>query len=281
MTYTATMSDRTAEMMLETAAPASSAAAPVCANCGISRTGPWCHECGQHERMVHNSIWHLVAQAFEHLTNTDGKLLRSLRLLALHPARLTQDYLAGRRVSQLQPLSMFLTMLVVFLFVADREVDVQFGLPAGQAFSVPPSMQWIVPIGQVVHAHGSAFLGILRESAEWFGALTVPIAALLLCGIFAFSGRSLYAHLIFAMHSLTFQLLVVGIFLMLPDTVSDVFFWVLLAAMSAHLFRHMRGVYGGSRGGTVARMFLLGGGTCIAYFLLMLAWFGVAYLQLR
>jgi hypothetical protein len=253
----------------------------VCANCGILRIGKWCHGCGQHEDMVHRSVRKLGLEAFEHLTSVDGKVFRTVAGLIRRPASLTRSFLDGHRVAQLPPLSLFLVFLVVFLFIAGQTVDVKFELPTpAQIATMPAAMRWwVLPVGTTIHAHPQNFLSDLAESAELFGLFTVPVAALLLWGLFAGGGWKLYDHLIFALHSLSFQFLVVGFIFALGDW-SDPWRGLLVFAMAGHLFVHMRGVYGGGILATLARMALLGIGTFIAYTVLLAAWVAVAYTAL-
>jgi len=251
-----------------------------CANCGAARVGKWCHDCGQHEDMTHRSVRRLGVEAFEHVTSLDGKILRTLRGLALHPAALTRGYLEGKRVAQVPPLSLFLVILVVFLFVAGQEVHVEMLPPtAAQAAQIPHYMRWIVPLSATLRAHSARFLGAMAESAELFGLLTVPVAALLLWALFAGRRHKLYDHLIFSLHSLSFQFVTVGLILLLPDALG-ILALPLLAIMATHLFLHMRGVYGGGVASTVLRMAALGFGTAIAYSVLLAACIAVAFAAL-
>jgi hypothetical protein len=58
----------------------------------------------------------LLRQAFHQLTEVDGKLLRSLRLLLFSPGRLSREYIDGRRASYSAPLSLFLLANVLYFF---------------------------------------------------------------------------------------------------------------------------------------------------------------------
>lgn len=219
---------------VDNALPKPIAAHGVCDNCGTQRLGPWCHVCGQHEDTAHHSVKRLSAEAIEHLANTDGKVFRTLWLLCLRPARLTSDYLIGRRV--------FFVMLVIFLFVADQAIQVKFETPTAQQIAQMPGwIRWIMPISDRIHANGGDFLGLLRQSSEIFGFLTVPVAALLLWALFAGRKLALYDHLIFSLHSLSFQLILAGAVLVLDNLVGPAGN-LLIIVMAWHLFAHMRGV---------------------------------------
>ncbi len=219
-------------------------------------------------------------EAAEHLANTDGKVFTTLKQLFLHPAALTRAYLAGKRMAQVAPLQLFFVMLVLFLFVGEETINVEFVTPtAAQVAMMPGWARSLLAVSARIHAHGGNFLEMLRRSAEVFGLLMVPVAALLLWGLYAGQGRRLYDHLIFVLHSLSFQLVVVGVLLALPDSLG----WLaypLLVVMAAHLFVHLRGVYGGGVAGVLARMAVLGLGTAVAFAVLFAGWIGVAYVAM-
>jgi hypothetical protein len=90
-------------------------AAGACLNCGTALVGSHCHRCGQPAR-VHRSVaawWHDLAHGVLHL---DGKIWRTLPLLAFHPGALTRRYIAGERAKFVSPLALFL--FSVFLMFA-------------------------------------------------------------------------------------------------------------------------------------------------------------------
>src|SRR4051812_6615881 len=67
-----------------------------CFNCATPLVGPHCHQCGQAAH-VHRTIaawWHDLAHGVLHL---DGKIWRTLPLLAWRPGELTRRYVAGER----------------------------------------------------------------------------------------------------------------------------------------------------------------------------------------
>ncbi|MEA2998496.1 MAG: hypothetical protein QOK17_329 [Sphingomonadales bacterium] len=87
----------------------------VCLNCGTALIGPHCHQCGQPAH-VHRSVaawWHDLAHGVLHL---DGKIWRTLPLLAWRPGELTRRYIHGERAKFVSPLALFL--FSVFLMFA-------------------------------------------------------------------------------------------------------------------------------------------------------------------
>ncbi len=121
--------------------------------------------------------------------------------------------------------------------------------------------KWLKEHGKLVMQNRHEFTMLLEERAHWVAIGMLPIAALILGLLFVFQRRFyLFDHLIFTMHSLSFQgLLLSTIFLLdaLNVTVlSEVASWLSFAA-PVHLFVHMRGAYKTSIFGTLLRMVLL------------------------
>ncbi|MEA3066052.1 MAG: hypothetical protein QOJ27_2509 [Sphingomonadales bacterium] len=86
-----------------------------CLNCGTRLIGPHCHQCGQAAH-VHRTVaawWHDLAHGVLHL---DGKIWRTLPLLAWRPGELTRRYVEGERARFVSPLALFL--FSVFLMFA-------------------------------------------------------------------------------------------------------------------------------------------------------------------
>lgn len=89
-----------------------------CLNCGTGLIGPHCHSCGQsaHLHRSVGAIGHEIAHGVFHF---EGKIWRTLPLLALRPGELTRRYAAGERAKFVSPLAMFLfTVFLMFAIVA-------------------------------------------------------------------------------------------------------------------------------------------------------------------
>ena len=86
-----------------------------CLNCGTQLIGAHCHECGQ-AAQVHRTVsawWHDLVHGVLHL---DGKIWRTLPLLAWRPGELTRRYVEGERAKFVSPMALFL--FSVFLMFA-------------------------------------------------------------------------------------------------------------------------------------------------------------------
>ena len=86
-----------------------------CLNCGTPLTGQYCQGCGQkaHVHRTLTAFWHDIAHSVLHF---DGKIWRTLPLLAWHPGELTRRYIHGERASFVSPMALFL--FTVFLMFA-------------------------------------------------------------------------------------------------------------------------------------------------------------------
>jgi len=277
-----------------------------CKNCDTPLQGAWCHACGQKGEDYHRSIRHLIAEAFEGLTHFDGRFWNTLPRLIIKPGALTRDYLEGKRASQIPPFRLFLVVLLVVFFVgglgggsheeepaagahgeAAAKPDAQVGdvnINIGEPSDIPPEARQKfetkldqLPLGsytkeKVKHASQN-HEAVMRSMEHWshrFAILTLPLAALILSGLYAFRrGVYVFDHLIFSMHSLSFQGLLFSAITLLA-MLSGAAWWLVLAA-PAHLFVHMRGVYGGGKFVTLMRMALLFVASSIAFGFLMLA----------
>jgi hypothetical protein len=85
-----------------------------CLNCGTALTGPYCSACGQHAHV------HRTLEAFFHdfahgVLHFEGKIFRTLPLLAWRPGELTRRYIDGQRASFVSPIALFL-FCVFFMF---------------------------------------------------------------------------------------------------------------------------------------------------------------------
>jgi hypothetical protein len=121
---------------------------------------------------------------------------------------------------------------------------------------------------------------VLESWAHRFAFLMLPVSALFLSILFAFQQRFyVFDHLIFSMHSLSLQGVLLSAVFLLGQFTS--YSGLLLLASPVHLFVHMRGTYGTSVAGTLLRMALLFIGTAIAVLFLMVGLTWVALAAMR
>ena len=261
-----------------------------CPNCGTALAGDYCYVCGQRAEEYHRSIWHLVAEAFEGLTHFDGRFWTTAPQLIVRPGKLTRDYLDGHRAAQIPPFRLFLIVLIAVFFAGALSVQanhVAFRIVPAETFiardpgdraqfkeafdalRAKPQARWLVERGETALKNPEALLQSMAHWSHQFAILMLPIAALMLTVLFVFKrGVYVFDHLIFSMHSLSFQgLLLTGVFL--GDLVAPWAAWFLLLS-PVHLFVHMRETYRISAVGTLIRMLLLFILSATAFVFLML-----------
>jgi hypothetical protein len=124
-----------------------------CLNCGTALAGPHCHQCGQagHVHRTLTAFWHDLAHSVLHF---DGKLWRTLPLLAWKPGELTRRYVAGQRASFVSPMALFL--FSVFLMFAI------FSTVGGPVGGGPTTKRQQTPVEE----RANAKLEFARERAE-------------------------------------------------------------------------------------------------------------------
>jgi hypothetical protein len=86
-----------------------------CLNCGAALAGPYCHQCGQHSH-VHRTLSAFFHDFAHGVLHFEGKIFRTLPLLAWKPGELTRRYIDGQRASYVSPIALFL--FCVFLMFA-------------------------------------------------------------------------------------------------------------------------------------------------------------------
>jgi hypothetical protein len=93
-----------------------------CRNCGQKLYGNYCAACGQPERDGHPSTFrHFLDDLFHEYLHVDGKIFRTLGALIFQPGRLTEEYWAGRVVSWIRPIRVFLVILSLHVLLSPGE----------------------------------------------------------------------------------------------------------------------------------------------------------------
>lgn len=264
-----------------------------CANCGANLQGAWCHDCGQLAEDFHRSIIRLAMEAVEGLTHLDGRFWVTAPALVLRPAKLTRDYIDGHRAAQIPPLRLFLVVLLLVFFIgsvsggnnnqvfnfnghgdaasrarAEAKIDKIDVHVAGVKSDFANG--WLRPRLKAVLEDPERFKLVLESQAERFAFLALPLATAILTVLFVFQRRFfVFDHTIFALHSLSFQGLLLSATTLLGLLWEPLSGLVMIGA-PVHLFIHMRGLYQTSVAGTLLRMFLLGLFSGIGFVVLML-----------
>lgn len=86
-----------------------------CLNCDAELTGAYCHACGQ-KGHIHRTIGAFMHDLLHGALHFEGKLWRTLPMLAFRPGSLTRRYIEGQRARFVSPMALFL--FSVFLMFA-------------------------------------------------------------------------------------------------------------------------------------------------------------------
>ncbi|WP_448501583.1 DUF3667 domain-containing protein [Sphingomonas sp.] len=98
---------RSVDSETASAGPQPDAAHGICLNCGTALVGAHCHRCGQsgHVHRSLGAIWHEILHGVVHF---EGKMWRTLPMLAWRPGELTRRYIGGERARFVSPMALFL-----------------------------------------------------------------------------------------------------------------------------------------------------------------------------
>jgi hypothetical protein len=92
---------------------------PVCPNCNAPLQGAYCFACGQPRKGTIRPLAGIVADFLDTVFNIDSRTWRTLGPLYFSPGRLSNDYIAGRRVRYVTPLRLyFFLSIVAFLVIS-------------------------------------------------------------------------------------------------------------------------------------------------------------------
>ena len=87
-----------------------------CENCDAPLRGSYCSACGQPAIDYRRSFRHVMLDLLESFLNWDSKFLATIVLLITRPWRLTNAFLAGKRVRYLHPARLYLLASILFFF---------------------------------------------------------------------------------------------------------------------------------------------------------------------
>src|SRR5207245_9623837 len=90
-----------------------------CENCGTLLSGHFCAQCGQPAIDYRRSFRHVLADLLNEFLNWDSKFFATIGLLLVRPWRLTNEFLAGKRVRYVNPLRLYLLASILFFFAVN------------------------------------------------------------------------------------------------------------------------------------------------------------------
>src|SRR5947209_14934582 len=90
-----------------------------CETCGAELQCHWCAQCGQPAIDYRRSFRHVIAALLDEFLNWDSKFFATIALLIFKPWRLTNEFLAGKRVRYANPLRLYLLASILFFFAVN------------------------------------------------------------------------------------------------------------------------------------------------------------------
>jgi hypothetical protein len=88
-----------------------------CLNCGATVQERYCGVCGQENVVTKQNFWSLATHFIFDIFHFDGKFFDTLRHLLIRPGKVPKEYVAGRRMSYLDPIRMYLFTSALFFLV--------------------------------------------------------------------------------------------------------------------------------------------------------------------
>ena len=90
-----------------------------CLNCGhpLDLSDKYCPECSQANSTKKLTLNDFFEEFFSNIISYDSKLLKTLGALLLKPGRITQDYIAGKRVSYTNPFRFLLSLAIIYFLL--------------------------------------------------------------------------------------------------------------------------------------------------------------------
>jgi hypothetical protein len=261
-----------------------------CKNCGAALSGRYCADCSQAADVHVPTTGELVHEAMEGLAHADSRLWRTLFPLWFQPGKLTNEFIAGRRIAYVPPFRLYLVLSVIFFllwsFHGIKSDVVTFDASdaskgGDEQCAYLGSLVWTRWHDRVTHACTAA---LKDNGASWLhvAIATVPKAMFIFLPVIAFLHMLLYwrprhryvEHLLFFLHlhAMFFSVAIVllalfSIAALWPalEGTASVIINLLVWSTAAYSLIAMRRVFGRSWVGTLFKAFVM----MIVYFIVL------------
>jgi hypothetical protein len=285
----------------------------VCANCQTALAGPYCHACGQ-QGHLHGRLGHLLEEFAEGIAHLDGRLWRTLPLLAFRPGTLSRRWREGHRVRFVAPMHVFLFAVFLLFVVPSLGGKHLISLPSQAQLGGPLDLQTseerlttaarktatsedraelaaatkaarseqgenlLVPLFAKLNTvlKDNHYYGYRIESLAYkLSWAVVPISMGILWLLMLFKGFTLYDHAVVSLYGLGFVILMVAVARLLPAPVSGALGSLIIWIAGVHAIAHLHGAYGLSWWGATLRGVMLAVLSSIGFSLFVAAVFAL------
>jgi hypothetical protein len=254
-----------------------------CTNCGHSRIGVYCANCGERQPGHHDlKVSHFLHELFHEVAHVDGKLFRTLRELIVRPGQLTREYFAGQKQRSVPPLRLFLTLFAVqFLAYTAYKPAAVYSVGTFLKFDTHGKLATLI-------AHRAAKNHVTPETYQedvdhrWHRNLSMLQLANVVGMAFALKllylrrKRALAEHLVFAAHFLCFSyivsLLIWPIYAVMgftPGPMQRALSALHIVINVLYLYFAQRRYYGQGKGKTAVKTALLWAGTYVVFVIIL------------
>lgn len=181
-----------------------------CPSCNSRFQGPFCYNCGEKRTCKKDyTISKYVTHAVDMFTHFDGKFFTSIKYLLFYPGKLTEENLAGRKVTLMKPVQLYIVINLVYFFLL-KQADVFLTYLKYQINNDQKMAQLAqsraTKLGISVAEYIERFDSALPTTSKTFIFIVIPFIAL---GVWLFyfrKSRMVVPHLIFSTHFFTFLL---------------------------------------------------------------------------
>jgi hypothetical protein len=108
-----------------------------CLNCGkvLEPADNYCPNCGQENDNKRQKIGKILAELVQKFLHIDSKIAHSLPALLFKPGYLSTEYLKGKRQKHLDPVKMFITIIILFFLLSHLDKSVTHSYPGGLRYT--------------------------------------------------------------------------------------------------------------------------------------------------
>ena len=185
----------------------------ICKNCSNQFSGNYCNACGEKVyTQKDKKLSHLFGEAFHFVTHFEGTFFNTLKAIFTDPGKLSGDYCDGLRKKYFKPLSLFLLLVILYLFFPVFEgLNMKLGFYPQQKYyghyAATKIQQKLTETGFTENELAEKFHAKSEKTSKFLLISIVPFTALIFYAIVFFKRRYFFDHVVFSAEINSFYLL--------------------------------------------------------------------------